>query len=296
MDWNDLKYLLALKRAGTLAGAARELAVDHSTVSRRLAALEQSIGSQLLRRTPEGLSFTEAGDAAVAAAEAMQVAAGGLLHALSGADDRDAGVVRVTCAEGFIPYLAAESRALRDAHPELRLELLPSTAVLDLLRGEADVALRMFRPTEAALVARLVGHLGWSLYASEGYLARRGRLESLGDLSGHELVAYDGELKKGFGPRWLEDNSRGATVAMRCDTVRGVVLAINQGVGIGTIPCYLAASEPSLRRLTPEVTANAEVFLVTAPDVHNLKRVRLVLDAVAGTFERNRVLFAGRLA
>lgn len=296
VDWNDLKYLLALKRAGTLAGAARELAVDHSTVSRRLAALEEAIGSQLLRRTPEGLCFTDAGNTAAATAEAMAASASGLLDKLAGADDRDAGVVRLTCAEAFIPFLVEESRQLRDAHPELRVELLPSTAVLDLLRREADVALRMFRPTQPALVARMVGKLGWSLYASEAYVARKGPLKSVGDLSGHELIAYDAELKAGFGPRWLDEHAGSATVVMRCDSVRGAMLAITQGVGIGTIPCYLAGGEPMLRRLTPEVTANAEVFLVTAPDVQDLKRVRLVLEMVAAMFERNRALFAGTLA
>ena len=296
VDWSDLKYLLALKRAGTLAGAARQLAVDHSTVSRRLAALEGAIGSQLLRRTPEGLCFTEAGNTAAATAEAMEASASGLLDKLAGADDRDAGVVRLTCAEGFIPYLVAQSQQLREAHPELRVELLPSTAALDLLRREADVALRMFRPTQAALVARLVGKLGWSLCASEAYVARKGPLQSLGDLSGHDLIAYDAELKAAFGPRWLEEHRGSATVVMRCDSVRGAVLAITQGVGIGTMPCYLAAGEPSLRRLTPEVTANAEIFLVTAPELQDLKRVRLVLEMVMAMFNQHRSLFAGTLA
>ncbi len=296
VDWNDLKYLLALKREGTLAGAARALSVDHSTVSRRLAALEEAIGTQLLRRTPEGLCFTEAGNAAAASAEAMDASASGLLSKLAGEDDRDAGVVRLTCAEGIIPFLVTELQDLRAAHPDLRVELLPSTAVLDLLRREADIAVRMFRPTQAALVARFVGKLGWSLYANEAYLGRRGLLQSLGDLSGHDVVAYDAELKAGFGPRWLDEHAGNATVVMRCDSVRGAVLAIAQGVGIGTIPCYLAAGEPSLRRLTPEVTANAEIYLVTAPDVLELKRVRLVLEMLTAMFGRHRALFAGTLA
>ncbi len=295
VDWNDLKYLLALKRAGTLAGAARELGVDHSTVSRRLTALEEAIGSKLLRRTPEGLCFTEAGNTAAATAEAMDATAAGLLGKLAGADDRAAGVVRLTCAEGLIPVLVSELQQLRESYPELRVELLPSTATLDLLRREADVALRMFRPTQAALVARLVGKLGWSLYASEAYVARKGPLASAADLSGHELIAYDHELKSAFGPRWLDEHAGSGTVVMRCDSVRGALLAMTQGVGIGTMPCYLAASEP-LRRMTPEVTANTEVFLVTAPDLQDLKRIRLVLDAVAAMFERNRALFAGTLA
>jgi len=95
-----------------------------------------------------------------------------------------------------------------------------------------------------------------------------------------------------LGPRRLDEHAGNATVVMRCDSVRGAVLAIGQGVGIGAIPCYLAAGEPSLRRLTPEVTANAEIYLVTAPDVQALKRVRLVLEMLTAVFERHRALFA----
>jgi DNA-binding transcriptional LysR family regulator len=296
VDWDDLKYLLALKRAGTLTGAARALKVDHSTVSRRLVALEDAIGSQLLRRTPEGLSFTEAGNSAALTAEAIEAATLELQAKLEGADDRVAGLVRLTCPEPFIPFLAAESRQLRESHPELRVELLPTTGTLDLLRREADVALRMYRPKQAALVAHHVGKVGWSLFASEEYVTRKGQLGTLGDFSGHDLIVYENEVGPAFGPRWLEEHTGTGTVVMRCDTVRGALLAIAQGIGIGTVPCFMAADEPSLRRMTAEVTANNEVFVVTAPDLQDLKRIRAVLDSVAAVFDRNRALFAGRLA
>jgi DNA-binding transcriptional LysR family regulator len=198
--------------------------------------------------------------------------------------------------EAFIPFLAEESRRLRESHPELRVELLPSTGTLDLLRREADVALRMFRPKQAGLVARHVGQVGWSLFASEEYLARKGQLATLGDFSGHDIIAYDNDVKSAFGPRWLEEHAGAGNVVMRCDTVRGALLAIAQGVGIGTVPCFMAAGESSLRRMTPEVIANNEVFLLTAPDLQDLRRVRVVLEGVAGVFHRNRVLFAGKMA
>jgi DNA-binding transcriptional LysR family regulator len=226
----------------------------------------------------------------------MDATASGLLSKLAGADDRVAGVVRLTCAEPFIPFLVAESQRLRQTYPELRVELLPTTGTLDLLRREADVALRMFRPTQAALVGRHLGKVGWSLFASEGYVARKGPLGTPGDFCGHDLIAYDGEVGSFFGPRWLEERAGTGTVVMRCDTVRGALLAIAQGVGIGIVPCFIATGEASLRRMTPEVIANNEVFLVTAPDLQDLKRIHVVLESVAATFDRNRTLFAGRLA
>jgi DNA-binding transcriptional LysR family regulator len=154
----------------------------------------------------------------------------------------------------------------------------------------------MFRPTQAAHVARHVGQVGWSLFASDGYVARKGPLGTPGDFCGHDLIAYDSEVGSFLGPRWLEEHAGTGTVVMRCDTVRGALLAIAEGVGIGIVPCFIAAGAASLRRMTPEVIANNEVFLVTAPDLQDLKRIRVVLEGVAATFDRNRALFAGRLA
>jgi len=153
----------------------------------------------------------------------------------------------------------------------------------------------MYRPKHAALVARRVGKVGWSLFASEEYLERKGELGALGDFSGHDLIAYEGEVALALGPRWIEEHAGNGTVVMRCDTVPGALLAVVQGVGIGTLPCFVAAHEPSLRRMTPEVIANNEVFLVTAPDLQDLKRIRVVLESVAAAFDRNRVLLAGKL-
>ncbi len=296
MDWNDLKYLLALKRAGTLAGAARELAVDHSTVSRRLSQLEEEIGSTLFRRTPEGLVFTEAGDEAAATAEQMERTAAGLLGKLAGADDKLEGVVRLTLPEGFIPRVLPEVQQLGERHPGLRVELLSNPAPLDLLRGEADVALRLVRPTQAGLICRFLCKIGWSLYASDAYVKRKGLLSTLGDLSGHEVVAYEEQLKNTPGQRWLDEKGRGGTVVLRGTTMRSVHLALEQGVGLGTMPCFVASFEPKLRRMTPETIAHGEAYFVTTPDLQKLKRVRAVADALVAMFERDRGLYDGALS
>jgi len=295
LDWNDLKYLLALKRAGTLAAAARELGVDHSTVSRRLSALEEEIGNTLFRRTPDGLVFTEAGEAAAVTAEAMERTTSGLLSKLAGADDRDEGVVRLTIPEGFIPRVAQELTRLHQAHPGLTVELLSNVAALDLLRGEADVALRLFRPTQQGLVVRLLGKVGWSLYASETYVARKGVLSSVGDLRGHQLIAYDEGLKNSPGQRWFDEHAPEATVVMRGGSMRGVQLAIAQGLGIGAMPCFVAANDPGLRRVTPETIASGEAHLVTTPDLQKVKRIRRVMDGLGAMYERDRALYEGSL-
>ncbi len=296
LDWNDLKYLLALKRAGTLAGAARALSVDHSTVSRRLSALEEEIGSSLFRRTPEGLVFTEAGEQAAATAEAMERTTQSLLGKLAGGDDRPEGVVRLTIPEGFIPRVLPEVQQLGERHPGLRVELLSSSAALDLLRGEADLALRLFRPTQAGLVVRPLGKVGWSLYAGEAYVARKGLLAAAGDLTGHELIAYEEGLKSTPGQRWLDETDHHGQVVMRCGTMRAVQLAIAQGVGIGAMPCFVAANDPTLRRMMPQTIAAGEAHLVTTPDLQKVKRVRLVLDALVAMYERDRAIYQGQLA
>ena len=295
MDWNDLKYLLALKRAGTLAAAARELSVDHSTVSRRLAALEEEIGNTLLRRTPEGLVLTEAGEQAASTAEVVERTTSELLARLAGADDRTEGPVRLTIPEGFIPRVAQALARLHQAHPGLKVELLSAVAALDLLRGEADVALRMFRPMQQGLVARLLGNVGWSLYASEAYLARKGPV-SVGELAGHELIAYDEELKSSPGQRWLDENARTASVVMRGGSMRSIQVAIAQGLGIGSMPCFVAANDPGVRRVVPETIASGDAYVVTTPDLQKVKRVRLVIDALVEMYERDRALYLGSLA
>src|SRR5689334_8785319 len=158
MDWNDLRYLLAVHRGGSLAGAAKALGVTKATASRRLAALEEALGTELVARTPDGLTLTEAGRIALSSAEEMARIAAAIESRLGNAEDGAVrGTVRLTAPQWLAErLLLSELPALRAQHPGLEVQLLGTNAVLDLTRLEADLALRNVKPTHLSLVARKV--------------------------------------------------------------------------------------------------------------------------------------------
>jgi DNA-binding transcriptional LysR family regulator len=168
-DWDDLRILLALARAGGLVAAARQLKVDPTTVSRRLTALEESLGARLVVRNPDGIRLTPEGELAVDAAERMEQALGAMRRQLECGEP--SGVVRLTTTDAFAQFLLHSFADLAASHPALRVELLTGNVTFDLVRGDADLALRFARPTQEGVVARKIGTVGWALYGSDTYLA-----------------------------------------------------------------------------------------------------------------------------
>lgn len=279
MDWNDVRYFLAVHRAGTLAGAARALDVEHSTVSRRLGALERDLGAKLFVRTPDGFTLTAAGESVMPQAETMERAAEAALLRVKGDDARVEGVVRLTTSEGFSGYLTKRLAALRERYPGLVIEIVATNRPLDLSRREADLALRMTPATQAELVTRQVGESGWSLYAAEGYLARRGQPASVDDLTGHDAIAFDESLARTPGAQWLGDG-KGARVVLRANTLLSAINAATGGFGLVVLPCVLADVEPTLRRTSSRPVAMCTVYLVVHQDLVRVARVRVVMDFV----------------
>jgi DNA-binding transcriptional LysR family regulator len=290
-DWDDLRVLLALSRAGSLAGAAKALKVDPTTVGRRLAALEASMGARLARRTPEGVSLTPDGEIAIAVAQQMEEAAQGLKRRL---ETDTSGVVRLTCTEAFMQHLFRFLPELQRAHPGLRVEYISENASLDLARGEADLALRFYRPTGGGIVVKKAGTVGWSLYGSDAYVARKGTVQ-LGDLRRHELVCFDEALGNVPGALWLAEHARDATVVFRGNGPRSLCEAVAAGLGIAVVPCFVAADNPLLRRLTPAVLTVSEAWTAVHEDLRSAPRVRAVLDFVHEAFARDRALLAGEV-
>lgn len=289
LDWNDLQHLLAFSRHGSLAGAARELGVDPSTISRRLSALESTVGATLFLRTPTGMVLTAHGEDLAAAAARMEGALREALEPIRGEDARPVGLVRVSSTDGMAPILMGDLPDLLTRYPGLTIEVGTTGAAVDLLRGEADVAVRFFRATEAGLVARRVGLVGWALYGSEAYVSTRGAPE--GDLSGHDVIGFDPVMQRAPGPRWLESQSV-ARVVLRCGSPRSAMTAVQSGMGVTVLPCFVATGQPGLVRLGP-VVASSEVFVVMTEASRRLARVRVTVDFLADVFARHRALFAG---
>lgn len=292
VDWNDLRYFLALKRAGSVAGAARALKVDDSTVSRRLSALEEKLGTQLFRRSPDGLVFTDAGCAAAQSAAEMELLVTRLDQRIRSVDDKCEGLVKLTFAEGFMPWMVKFVAALAEKHPGLQVELLSATRPFDLARGEADVAVRPFRGTQPGLVARKIGVLGWGLFSSAEYIARKG-MPAPDSLDHHDIIAFQESLAGSTGQVWLDQHAKKCRVVMRGNDTQSVALATVQGLGVSTLPCFLTLAHPALVRVTPEVIGSADLFAVMAGDIQNQQRIRAVVDALVALFASHSAMFAG---
>jgi DNA-binding transcriptional LysR family regulator len=297
LDWDDLRFVLALRRAGSLGAAARLLKVEQSTASRRLTALESALGAQLVARTPEGLALNEAGQLVADLAQSIDGGVEELLRRIGGEDQRPEGLVRLSTSESFCPFLMGGLVPLRQEHPKIQVQLVVSSAALDLMRRDADVALRLFRETNHALVTRKIGVIGWSVYASQAYVDRTGfALKDLSQdspLAGQAVVGYAGAPLRSTGSAWLLEHCRAEDIVLTGESVPSVMNAVRAGIGVSVLPCFAAHGNPSLVRLTPAVVAQTEAFLVIPPDHRNTVRVRLVMDAVTALFERERALLAG---
>jgi DNA-binding transcriptional LysR family regulator len=291
-EWSDFKVILALGRSGSVAGAARLLGVDHSTVSRRLAALEDSLGARLVVRGGREFCLTHEGRTALEAAEAVEVAIAAATRTIRSAKLEVAGSVSVSCASGLLNVLSRLLAPLLDKQPLLSIELAAENRAVDLARGEADVAIRMFRPTEPGLVARRTFECGWGAYASPRYVAEHGKPSCAAEFAQHRLILYNEAMLRAPGPRWLEDHRGAAKIALRADNTEVAGHAIASGTGIGVVPCF-ADARGDIERVFLEPVATAAGYLVYHESQRDSARVRAALDVLVELFDTHAVLFSG---
>ena len=293
-EWGDFKVLLALASAGSVAGAARELQVDHSTVSRRLAALEEAVGAKLAIRGGRDFNLTTEGRTLLTAAEAMQSAAMQATRSVRNAKAEVEGHVRVSLAPGFVPILIRLMLpALREKHPGLSVELRGDYRRADLAKGEADVAVRMARPGETDLVGRRAFDCAWCVYASKAYLDAHSRPESHEGLAQHRLVLY-AEAMHDIPPlRWLEPYRGPARQLSRFDNLEIVCQAIAADAGIAVLPCFIGDPVKSLQRVFHEPVSVNTGWIIYHETVRDAARIRVVVDALVEFFERNEAMFSG---
>jgi DNA-binding transcriptional LysR family regulator len=293
-DWNDLKYFLACARAGSLAGAGRALKVDQTTVGRRLAALEESLGASLFERSPAGFVLTPTGERLVETARQVEQGAIDLERVASGADARLEGVVRVATTEMLAAtILTGELLALRREHPGIELQLVTGVGSTNLLKREADVALRAGpRPTHQSLVARRLGAITWGLHGSAAYLERRKPVRAGRPLAGHDLIAFDDELANIPAARWLAERAAGARVVMRTNSMLCAAEAAGAGWGLAALPDFVGA-RAGLVRVAADAIAPNDLWLVVHPDLQHTGRVRAVLNHLARAVQRAGVLEPG---
>lgn len=284
-SWDDIRFFLAIHRAGSLSSAAGPLQVTQPTCGRRLAALEDSLGLRLFDRVPEGLRLTRDGAALLEAATTMERSAHDLALRATIKDGDLEGVVRIATTE-FVAcaFLVGAMVQVREKYPGIRVELVLSNTETDLLRREADVAMRFrpegHRPTPEVLLAQKLGDEPFFLYGTDGYIERRGAPSDPSDLVDHDVVVYSGPHP---GSKWCATAFRRATVVLEAPSMQVVGAAVAAGLGLGVIPRRAARLYPHLRQLSPMV-ARGTGWMVVHPDLRRVPRIRVVVDALVALF------------
>nr|WP_295464025.1 LysR family transcriptional regulator [Mesorhizobium sp.] len=283
LGWELWRSFLAVTETGSLSAAARSLRLTQPTLGRHVDALEEALGEPLFVRSQHGLQPTALALSLVPHAEAMAAAAESLLRTASGEAEGERGTVRLAASEIVgIEVLPAMLARFREAHPGIVLELALSNRNEDLLRRDADIAVRMVRPQQAALVARRIGAIGIGLYAKRDYLARHGNPSGVGELSAHTVIGVDRNnaaleaIRIGGEPVLRE------LFSYRCDSDVGQLAAVRAGVGIGICQHGVAARDPDLVPVLPDLfDLSLDMWLAMHEDLRYSRRVRLLFDHLA---------------
>ncbi len=293
-DWNDLKAFLAVARTGRLTAAAARLGADHTTIGRRIGALEADLGLSLVHRSPSGYALTDEGEALVPAAEAMEAAALQTAGAAA-ADGTISGEVWIGAPEGFGSlFLGPRLCALLDRHPELEVQLVAAPSTFSLSKREADLAVTLSAPTEGRLTARKLTDYALGFYAAPEYLAARPEVRTLDDLKGHRLIGYIEDLVYAPELDYLAQIGLSAEPRLKSSNLIAQLQATAAGAGVCVLPRFAASSEPTLRPvLAEQVSLTRELWLIGHADLRDLPRVKAAADFIVEQVRANRGLFGG---
>ena len=281
MDWEQLHHFSALARAGTLTGAARLLGVEHTTVARRVQALEQALGKSLFARSAEGHKLTEAGQQLLPAIEAMEKAAGQLEVVAAQAEDEAlalSGVVRVGATEGLGTQLLAPALArLSLQWPQLSIDLLALPRLLHLSRREVDIVISLERPKRGSIIVSKLADYQLFLYGEREYLARRPLVQQREDLRHHRFVHYVDDLLFSKELQLLDQLYRPERFVFRSTSILAQYEAVKAGAGLGVLPAFLADRNPTLAKVLPSQACFSRTFWMSMPEeLKHVARVQTV--------------------
>jgi len=280
-DWDLYRAFLAVLEAGSLSGAARSLGIAQPTVGRHIEALEQALGgAALFTRSPGGLRPTEAAQALAPHAQAMAAAAEALVRTASGEAAGVRGVIRVTASDivgaEILPAILTD---FHEQYPEVAIELVLSNRQEDLLRRDADIAVRMTRPTQNALTARRVGAVRVGFYAHRSYLQKHGMPQNMADLAGHVLIGYDRVSPPRDALEQIDLEVTRDLFTLRTDSDLAQLAAMRAGFGICGCQVGIAERDPNLVAiLAGELRFQLEAWVVMHEDLKSNRRMRLMFD------------------
>ena len=282
-NWQLIPSFLAAHQHGSLLAAARALGISQPTVGRHVSLLEAQLGTPLFERTGRGLIATPAAVRLAEAARAMETGAHTLMRGAHQAQTTLSGTVRLSASQPMgcclLPKLLAQ---LRVEQPGIQIELVVSNTVSDLLRREADIAIRLVRPTQSSLLARRIGHLAVAVCAHRNYLVRRGVPQEPADLLRHDLVGNDRvqDIYRGFaamghavGPEQF---------ALRTDDLMAYWAAVRAGLGIGFVATFMLPGDPDVAVVLPDLPLpSPPCWLVVHREIRTSRRIRAVFDFLA---------------
>jgi DNA-binding transcriptional LysR family regulator len=293
VDWDDFRFVLAIVRAGTVSAAAKTLAVDHTTVIRRVDRLERHLSAKLFDRRKTGYLLTEAGHRVAMSAEAMESTIVANQELIGGSKAHLTGTVRIGAPDGFgTHFLAPRLVKFADQYPDLDLQLVATARLFSLSKREADIAISLSLPKEGHVVGRKLTDYSLGLYASPTYLGRFPEIKSRDDLAGHRFVGYIEELLYTPELDYLPQVSPKIAARFRSANLIAQFNATLAGFGIAVLPRFMAARQAGLQAVLAEtVTIRRCFFLLMHADSKDLARIRAVADYIYATVERERALF-----
>jgi DNA-binding transcriptional LysR family regulator len=295
MDWDNIRIFLCVARAGQFSAAALKLRVDNGTVSRRISALEKSLGARLFDRQTTGCVLTAAGDQLYKTAEEVEAR---LLRAqgdLSGSDVELSGTVRIAAPDGFTTlFLCSRLGHLKAKYPSLTVQLVPMSRTFSLSKREADLAITIERPEEGRLSVRKLIDYSLHFYAAKTYLAERGSPQRLEDLERHCLVTYVQDLIFADQLNFMPELYGPTYSRLECSTAVGQLEAVRGGAGIGILHDYAAYRDEQLQIVLPGTVFERSYSIVTHLDMCQLSRVRAVSEFILAEVAAQKAIFRAR--
>lgn len=296
MDWDNLRFFLEVSRAGRLTTAARRLGVDHTTVSRRLQALEKSMGIQLFLREPTGYQLTEAGRNLLPRVEAMESASMAIEQALPNPEAKLSGQVRIGATEGYGSLMiAGQLAALGKRYPHLNIDLLALPRAVRLSRHEADIVITLDRPERGPFIVTKLTDYVLRLYAAKSYLAQHAPLREREDLSAHPFVSYVEDLLFSKELLFLDGLVDSRSVGLRSTSVLAQQEAVAAGAGIAILPAFSADVDPRLQVVLPDEVSFSRTFWMLMPiEFKDVARIRVTWDYLKAAAEQSQARLLGQ--
>lgn len=287
MQWDDLRFFLALARHKNLSTAAARLGVNATTVSRRLARLSGELGSDLFEPGPAGYTLTPSGERIVTLAEEMERSAIHASSAASGERARFAGKVRISLSEGLASWIIVPAlKEFADAHPDIQIEIAATNGFLNPSKREADIAVMLARPKLGQLITKRLADYQLGLFASKAYLASQGVPNHVSELHQHKLIGYVPELIYADELRYLSDIAEGLEPDYASSSINIQHRMTAGSLGICVLPLFIAQADPNLTRILNDITITRSFWLVVHSDLRKVARVDAVTNWLSDQLQR----------